>query len=224
MRVLVIENQQKISRLLKEGLVQHGFTVDVCNDYDSGLASALYTTYDIIILDRRLDNGHDGIGICKSIRQHKMTTPILMLTAKDQLSEKTEGLYAGADDYLTKPFAFEELVARCHALIRRGSAQTDDTLRAGDLEMDVEARTVCRAGVELVLSSKEYAILEYLLRNKGRVCSKRQIIDNIWEQDSDVMASTVEVFIVYLRRKIDKPFRSPLIKTVHGFGYKIEAS
>lgn len=224
MRALIIEDQRKISRLLREGMSQHGFTVDICEDHAAGLAHAQAYTYDIIILDRMLPGGWDGIDICRSLRRSQVTTPIIFLTAKDQLDDKVAGLDSGADDYLIKPFSFEELIARCRALIRRGATATSDILCADDLEMNVAARTVYRAGQPITLSSKEYSILEYLLRNQGRVLSKQQIIANIWDQDSDVLASTVEVFIVYLRKKIDQPFGKQLIKTVRGFGYTIGES
>lgn len=221
MRVLVIEDERKLARLLREGLSRHGFAVDTCGDYNDGLASVLATDYDLLLLDRLLPGNKDGMELCRELRKAGVRTPVLMLTAKDQVQERIEGLNSGADDYLTKPFAFSELLARCQALLRRGRATTGTVLLAGDLQMDTTRRTVQRAGQPITLTAKEYAILEYLLRSKGMVVSKQQIIDHAWDFDAEVLPSTVEVFMVYLRSKVDRPFATPLIKTVRGFGYTI---
>ncbi len=222
MRILVIEDEYKLARLLREGLTGHGYAADICHDYESGLANALTIDYDLILLDRMLPNKKDGMDLCQELRAANIHTPVLMLTAKDQVHERIEGLNSGADDYLIKPFALSELLARCQALLRRSTSTTGTLLEAGDLRMDTACRTVERNGQSLRLTAKEYAILEYLLRSKGRVVSKQQIIDHVWDFDADVLPSTVEVFMVYLRNKVDRPFASPLITTSRGFGYSIK--
>lgn len=222
MRILVIEDEHKLARLLREGLTGNGYVVDICHDYDSGLANARAIDYDLILLDRMLPDKKDGIDLCRALRSENRHMPVLMLTAKDQVNERIDGLNSGADDYLVKPFALSELLARCQALLRRTAASADATLRAGDLSMDTVRRSVERSGQAINLTAKEYAILEYLLRSKGRVVSKQQIIDHAWDFDADVLASTVEVFMVYVRNKVDRPFSQPLITTVRGFGYKID--
>lgn len=222
MKVLIIEDEHKIANVIKEGLVEEAFAVDVCYDGETGLATAQYGDYDIVILDRMLPGGIDGIKICESLRAACNHTPILMLTAKDQVRDRVAGLNSGADDYLIKPFSFEELLARMRALLRRPHDTIGEVLVAGDLSLDITTKEARRAGTLIQLSGKEYAILEYLLRNKNKVLSKSLIINHVWDFDADILPSTVEVFIVYLRAKIDKPFSSsPLIKTVRGFGYKI---
>ncbi len=223
MRVLVVEDEQKLARLLREGLSHCGYAVDIASDYHTALATASSTDYDLILLDRLLPGNNDGLNVCRELRAANIHTPILILTAKDQIQERIDGLNSGADDYLTKPFALSELLARCGALLRRSSAKTSGVvLRAGNLEMDTAARTVRVDGLMLALTAKEYSILEYLLRNKGVIISKQQIIDHVWDFDADVLPATVEVFIVYLRNKIDRPFGTRLIRTVRGFGYTID--
>jgi DNA-binding response OmpR family regulator len=225
MKVLIIEDEHKIANVIKEGLTEESFAVDVCYDGETGLYSARYEDYDLIILDRMLPGGIDGIEICKSLRSDNNHTPILMLTAKDQVSDRVLGLNSGADDYLVKPFSFEELLARTRALLRRPHDDIGGVLVADDLSLDTVTKEVRRTGKLIKLSTKEYAILEYLLRNKNKVLSKNVIMNHIWDFDSDILPSTVEVFIVYLRAKIDKPFQGPpLIQTVRGFGYKISDS
>lgn len=222
MRVLVIEDEHKIANVIKEGLAEESFAVDVCYDGASGLSTARYETYDLIILDRMLPGTMDGIEICTLLRAEGNHTPILMLTAKDQVHDRVAGLNSGADDYLVKPFSFEELLARMRALLRRPHEAKGTVLTANDLSLNTTTKEVRRAGQLIQLSAKEYAILEFLLRNKEKVLSKNIIINHVWDFDADILPSTVEVFIVYLRAKIDKPFKGRmLIQTVRGFGYKI---
>lgn len=222
MKVLVIEDEPKIAQALKKGLEQERFSVELALDGEDGLAAAEVDDYDLIILDRMLP-GVDGMEICRQLREQGKHVPILMLTAKDQVRDRVEGLNAGADDYLVKPFAFDELLARMRALLRRPAATHDAILRVGDLEMDPVAYKVTRAGKDIHLSQKEFALLEYLMRHPGQVFSKDKLIDHVWEYDTDVLPNNVEVFIGYLRRKIDTPFEAPaLIHTHRGFGYSIE--
>lgn len=222
MKVLVVEDEHNIARLIKEGLVDESFAVDVCYDGESGLSAARYGEYDVIILDRMLSDGIDGVEICKTLRAENIHTPIIMLTAKDQVQDRIAGLNSGADDYLIKPFSFGELLARIQAILRRPHDVLSEILTAADITLNTATKEVHRAGTLIRLSTKEFAILEYLLRNKNKVVSKNVLINHIWDFDADILPSTVEVFIVYLRAKIDKPFKDPaLIQTVRGFGYKI---
>lgn len=222
MKILVIEDEHKIANSIKKGLEQENFAVDVTYNGTVGFDLASSETYDVIILDRLLP-GIDGIEICKKLRQNNIHVPILILTAKGQVSDKVEGLNAGADDYLTKPFAFEELLARIRALSRRPKLSTSAVLKARDLKMDTLNFDVERDGKKIHLSSKEFSLLDYLIRHKGKIITKEQIINHVWDYDSNILPNTVEAYIKLLRSKIDKPFRSkPLIYTVRGFGYKIE--
>ena len=220
MRVLVVEDTVRIADTIKVGLVQEGYAVDVEYDGENGLLAGLNEPYDIIILDVMLP-GLDGISVCRQLREGNITIPILMLTAKAQDRDVVEGLNVGADDYLAKPFSFDVLLARMRALLRRPVGSMTDELSVGDLTMSVSSRTVSRGTTPIDLSRKEFAILEYLLRNKGRVCSKSDIISHVWDFDADILPNTLEVFITYLRAKVDKPFDAPLIHTVRGFGYSI---
>jgi two-component system, OmpR family, response regulator len=222
MRILIIEDEHKIAGALRRGLEQESFAVDVAYDADEGLASALTGEHDLIILDRMLPGLIEGVDICREVRANKLHMPILMLTAKDAINDRVEGLNAGADDYLVKPFAFEELLARIRALLRRPSDEIGTVLRVADLELDTITYRVSRADRPIRLSSREYALLEYLMRHPDRVLSKDTIISHLWDYDADVLPNTVEVYIGYLRGKVDKPFDGPaLIHTARGFGYKI---
>lgn len=223
MRILVVEDDHKIANAIKKGLAQESFAVDLSYDGKDGLGQASTIEYDVIILDRMLPET-DGLEICKTLRKQKVNTPILMLTAKDKISDRVEGLNGGADDYLIKPFAFEELLARVRALIRRPTKAQDDVLKAGDLELNTVSFEVKRTGKEIRLSTKEFALLEYLMRNKARILTKDNIISHVWDYDADILPNTVEVFIGSLRSKIDKPFgkKNLLIQTIRGFGYKLD--
>lgn len=221
MRVLVIEDEAKIAGAIKRGLEQESYAVDVAYDAEEGLSTALMGEHDVIILDRMLPGMIEGVDICKEVRAHHLHVPILMLTAKDTIDDRVTGLNAGADDYLVKPFAFEELVARVRALLRRPEETNASVLKMDDLELDTNSYIVRRAGQVIELSSKEYALLEYLMRNPNRVLSKNNIISHVWDYDADILPNNVEVYIGYLRNKVDKPFKGPnLIHTARGFGYK----
>ncbi|HVC36541.1 MAG TPA: response regulator transcription factor [Candidatus Dormibacteraeota bacterium] len=226
MRILVVEDEHRIAQALKEGLEQESYAVDVSYDGEDGYNSALQAEhdYDLIILDIMLPE-MDGLEVCAQLRAAGKQMPILMLTAKDQDREVVLGLNTGADDYLLKPFSFEVLLARVRALMRRPPQSLGEKFAVGDLILDTNLHTVVRAGKTIKLSSKEYALLEYLMRNKDKVLSKNNIISHVWDFDSDILPNTVEAFIAYLRIKIDKPFLGPqLIHTVRGFGYKVGIS
>lgn len=222
MRVLVVEDEHRIAQAICKGLEQEMYAVDVVYDGQEGLDMASTEEYDLIILDRMLPH-LDGLEIAHALRKQQIHTPILMLTAKSQVSDRVEGLDAGADDYLVKPFAFEELLARLRALKRRPPQNIDDTLTAGDLTLNTRTYSVERGGTPVKLSHKEFALLEYLLRNKGKTLSKDQIIQHVWNYDADILPNTLEAFIKQLRNKIDRTFptNAQLIHTVRGFGYKL---
>lgn len=221
MKVLLVEDEHKIANAVKQGLVQERFVVEVCYDGPTGLAAALGDSYDAIVLDRMLPGGMDGLDICRKIRDQGIDTPILLLTAKGQVSDRVNGLNGGADDYMVKPFSFEELLARIRALLRRPHDTVSNVLTVDDLSLDVVSYEVKRADTPLHLSQTEFALLEYLMRNQGRILSKTNIISHVWDFDADVLPNTVEAYIAYLRSKVDKPFDRPLIQTVRGFGYKL---
>jgi DNA-binding response OmpR family regulator len=222
MRVLVIEDEHKIAGAIKRGLEQENYAVDVEYDSDGGLGAALSQPYDLALIDRMLPGSVDGLDICRQMRSKNIHTPVLILTAKDQIRDRVEGLDAGADDYLVKPFSFEELLARIRALLRRPPDSLGMVLKVADLELDTSNYEVRRKGKPVRLSSKEFALLEYMMRNPDRVLSKETIISHVWDFDADILPNTVEVYIGYLRNKLDKPFKGPaLIHTLRGFGYKI---
>lgn len=216
MRILVVEDEHKIANSIKKGLEQEGYAVDVAYDGSDGYDLAIGEEYDIIILDLMLP-GIDGMTICKNLRNEGNHTPILILTAKGQLEDKVKGLNSGADDYLVKPFAFDELLARIRALSRRPRESHGEKLFAGNLELNPSSHEVKKEGKDIALSKKEFALLEYLMRNKGKIVTKDQIISHVWNYEADILPNTVEVFIKYLRSKIGKD----TIKTVRCFGYKI---
>lgn len=222
MRILVIEDEHKIANAIKEGLMQESFAVDVLYDGAEGLNAARYEEYDLVILDRMLPGGTDGLQICQTLRSEGKHMPILMLTAKDQVRDRVQGLNAGADDYMIKPFSFEELLARVRALLRRPHESIGEVLMVDTLTLDTTLHEVRRGDQLIMLSGKEYALLEYLMRNKNKVLSKTNIMNHVWDFDADILPNTIEVFMAYLRAKVDKPFPgNPLIQTVRGFGYKI---
>lgn len=225
MRVLVVEDEHKIASAIKRGLEQETYAVDVAYDSDEGLSSALTDEYDVIVMDRMLPGLLDGADITKEVRANGVRTPIIMLTAKDKIGDRVEGLNAGADDYLIKPFAFEELLARIRALLRRPQDHVGNVLQIDDLSLDTNTYEVKRANRKVQLSQREYALLEYLMRNQNRILSKTNIISHVWDYDADILPNTLEVYIGYLRGKIERPFRGPeLIHTVRGFGYKLAVS
>lgn len=226
MKLLIVEDERKIARALKLGFEQERMTAEVYEDGPSGQAAALADEYDCIILDRMLPGGFDGLEICAKLRENGVKTPILLLTAKGQIKDRVAGLNAGADDYLVKPFSFEELLARVRALMRRPGLTTSPVLTVGNLSLDPVAKRVSREKQSIDLSATEYALLEYLMRNVDRVLSKSTIINHVWDFDADVLPNTVEAYIGYLRTKIDRAFpgQKPLIHTVRGFGYKLGES
>lgn len=219
----MVEDEHKIARAVGRALEQENYAVDIAYDGDEGYAMATTEPYDLAIIDRMIPGEYDGLAIVKEMREAKIHTPVLILTALGSTADKTKGLDTGADDYLVKPFALEELLARVRALLRRPAEQIGTVLSAADLTLDTTTFTVTRAGKTISLTSKEFALLEYLLRNQGRPSSKETIVAHVWDYDADILLNTVEVYIKYLRAKIDEPFDTPLIKTVRGFGYKIEA-
>lgn len=222
MRILVVEDEHKIARALKKALEQEHYAVDVSFNGDDGYAMATTEPYDLMIIDRMLPGEYDGLAIVKALREKSIKTPVLLLTALGRIEDKTEGLDNGADDYLVKPFALEELLARSRALLRRPLEQHSTILDADDLSLDTTKRKVKRGDKEIKLTGKEFGLLEFLLRNKNRPLSKNTIMQHVWDYDADILPNTIEVYIKYLRAKIDKPFGKGLIKTVRGFGYKIE--
>lgn len=221
MRILVVEDEHIIATSIKQGLEQESYAVDVAFDGEEGLHLASSEEYDLILLDRLLP-GIDGVEVVKKLREQKNHTPILMLTAKGQVIDKVEGLDSGADDYLIKPFAFEELLARMRALIRRPKEGNGTVLKFADLSLNTITYEVKRSGRKIQLSSKEFALLEFLLRHPNQIISKQKIMSHVWNYDADILPNTVEVYIRFLRGKVDRPFKEPpLIHTVRGFGYKI---
>lgn len=223
MRILVVEDEQKIAGAVKRGLELKGYAVDTVFDGDNGLSYALDPDYDLVILDRMLPGSIDGVGICVAMRDQKISTPILMLTARGTIGDRVEGLNNGADDYLVKPFSFDELTARVRALLRRPKEQLGATMEIGDLTMDSISYEVKRGETDIKLSHKEFALLEYLMHHTGQVITKDMIISHVWNEDADILPNTIEVYIGYLRNKIDRPFnnRPPLLHTIRGFGYKL---
>ncbi len=224
MRILVVEDEHRIGTSIKKGLEMEKYAVDLAFDGRDGFDLASTEEYDCMILDLMLP-GMDGITICKKLRDLEIHTPILILTAKSQTEDKINGLDSGADDYLTKPFSFEELLARIRALVRRPSSGHNPILKVGDLEMDTISFSVKRGNTPINLSSKEYSLLEYLMRQSGKIISKDQITGHVWDYDDDILPNTIEVYIRKLRQKIEAPFKDkkPLLITVRGFGYKIES-
>ena len=220
MRILIIEDEHRLSKVVKKGLVEEGFAVDQAFDGEEGLYLAESESYDLIILDLMLPK-IDGIEVCRQLRKKKIRTPILMLTAKTTTEDKVVGLDSGADDYLTKPFAFTELKARIQALLRRSHHQVDPVCKIADLEVDPIKHTVKRAGKNIFLTPKEFAILEYLARHKHQVVTRTQITEHVWDYNFDALSNVVDVFITTLRRKINTGFKNKLIHTIHGVGYKM---
>jgi len=222
MRVLVVEDDRKMTRILRQGMQEEGWAVDTVGDGEAALTEATVNPYDCILLDVNLP-GTDGFGVCRALRDRDVWAPILMLTARDAVVDRVAGLNAGADDYLTKPFAFDELLARVRALTRRRAAERPARLQEGDLVLDPATHEVTRAGTPLDLTTKEYALLEYLLQHAGEVVSRTRILEHVWDVNYTGLSNVVDVYIGYLRAKVDKPFGSPLIHTVRGRGYVLRA-
>ena len=222
MRILIVEDERKIARALGRALKNEKYAVDISHDGTDAYAMAGMIDYDLLILDRMIPGDYDGLSLTKKLREEGKRVPILLLTALGEIQDKTEGLDSGADDYLTKPFALDELLARVRALLRRPQTQAETILKIADLSLDLNAHEVLRNNQKIELTNKEFSLLEYLVRNAGRPVSKEQIITHVWDYDADILPNNIEVYISYLREKVDKPFERKLIKTVRGIGYKID--
>ncbi|MDK2931892.1 MAG: hypothetical protein PWR07_2023 [Bacillota bacterium] len=216
----MVEDEDKIAAFIKKGLEEEGYAVDVVGDGESALDYASSVDYDVIILDIMLPR-RDGISVCQKLRERGCNAPILMLTARDAVDDRVRGLDAGADDYLVKPFAFRELVARIRALLRRSRDVISSQLQVGDLVLDTRTRVAQRGGRKIELTAREYALLEFLMRNKNQVLTRTQIAEHVWDYDFFSESNIVDVYIRYLRVKVDADFEPKLIQTVRGVGYKI---
>jgi len=225
MRILVVEDEIKIASSIKKGLELSGYAADMVHDSEDAITYGLDPDYDLIIMDRMLPGGMDGTEVIRELREKNVHIPILMLTAKGSIDDKVVGLNIGADDYLVKPFSFDELLARIKALLRRPHKQLGSVLKIGNLELNPTKYEVRRDGQNISLAAKEFSLLEYLMRNPDQILTKDMIITHVWDGDSDILPNTVEVYIGYLRNKIDKPFKGQedIIKTVRGFGYKLSS-
>lgn len=221
MRILIIEDEVKITSFVKRRLKEEKFVVDVALNGEEGLYFAKEIPYDLILLDIMLPD-KDGIAICKELRGNKINTPVLMLTARNAVHDRIAGLNVGADDYLSKPFALDELVARVHALLRRERTQKSTRLRVADLEMDILAREVRRGSKKIPLTAKEYMLLEYFMLHANQVVTRTMISDHVWDENHDYFTNVIDVYINYLRNKVDKDFKRKLIHTVRGIGYVIK--
>ena len=222
MRILIVEDERKIARALGRALKNEKYAVDISHDGTDAYAMAEMIDYDLLILDRMIPGDYDGLSLTKKLREEGKNVPILLLTALGATQDKTEGLDGGADDYLTKPFALDELLARVRALLRRPQTSVETVLRVADLSLDLNTHEVLRNNQKIELTNKEFSLLEYLVRNAGRPVSKEQIIAHVWDYDADILPNNIEVYISYLREKVDKQFKDKLIKTVRGLGYKID--
>jgi two-component system, OmpR family, copper resistance phosphate regulon response regulator CusR len=221
MKILIVEDERKVANFVKKGLQEEGYAVDLASNGEDGLKMALDTSYDLIILDIYLPK-LDGLSALRKIRDEKVTTPVLLLTVRATIEDKVLGLDSGADDYLTKPFAFEELLARVRALLRRRSEIGTNVLRYEDLALDLVSHTAMRADKKIELSVKEFALLEYFMRNPGRVLTRTMIINHVWNYDFDNESNVIDVYVNYLRKKIDFQDRKKLIHTVRGAGYVLK--
>ncbi len=222
MRVLIAEDEKKIAEFIKRGLKEEGYAADLAPTGPDALRLAEENPYDLLLLDVMLP-GLDGLAVCASLRASGFAAPILMLTAKDRVEDKVKGLDSGANDYLTKPFAFEELLARIRALLRSKPAEASTVLKAGGLELDLLAHKASLAGKELDLSAKEFSLLEYLVRNKGKIVTRTMIAEHVWDINFDTGTNVIDVYINYLRRKLEKKPSNKIIQTVRGKGYILKA-
>jgi heavy metal response regulator len=221
-RILLVEDDRKVASFIRKGLVEEGHAVDVASEGETGLAMGLDRLHDIIILDVMLP-GKPGFQVVRELRQAKVATPVLLLTARDGVEDKVQGLDAGADDYLTKPFAFAELLARVRALLRRGTAAQAPLLQVTDLTLDPAKRTVKRGGEVISLTNREFALLEYFMRNPGRVLTRTMIAEHVWDYSFDSDTNVIDVYVNYLRKKIDTGREQKLLHTVRGVGYVLKA-
>jgi heavy metal response regulator len=221
MRLLVVEDEKKLAGFIRKGLEEEGYAVDVAPDGETGLDMALDGVHDLILLDIQLPR-KDGLAVLRDLRRMKVATPVLLLTVRATIEDKVLGLDSGADDYLAKPFAFEELVARVRALLRRRSGVREPVLRAGDLTLDPARRTVYRGDDRIELTAREFSLLDYFMRNPGRVLTRTMITEHVWDYNFDPMTNVVDVYVNYLRRKIDLEGKPKLIHTVRGAGYVLK--
>jgi heavy metal response regulator len=222
MRLLVVEDEKKVASFIKKGLEEEGYAVDVAYDGKVGLAMALDGVHDVIILDMNLP-GMDGLSVLKNLRKQKVTAPVLLLTVRATIEDKVIGLDSGADDYLTKPFAFQEFVARVRALIRRRAEAEPAVLQVADLRLDPAQRVVFRSDEKIDLTPKEFSLLGYFMRNPGRVLTRTMIAEHVWDYDFDTATNVIDVYVNYLRKKIDADREQSLIQTVRGVGYMLRA-
>jgi len=222
MRILLVEDEIKMARAVRRGLEQEGYGVDVVADGDEALFRATEQDYDAIVLDVMLP-GRDGFEVCRTLREGGRWAPVLMLTARDAVEDRIRGLDVGADDYLVKPFAFGELLARLRALIRRGPQERPTVLEVDDVTLDPAAHRVTRSERDVDLSSREFALLEYLMRHPGEVVTRGRILEHVWDYNYDGLSNVVDVYVGYLRKKLERPFGRPFIRTVRGVGYAVGA-
>jgi heavy metal response regulator len=222
MRILVVEDEKKVASFIKKGLEEEGYAIDVAADGEDGLAMALMRVHDLVILDIRLPK-LDGLRVLQALRRDGVTAPVLLLTVRATIEDKVLGLDAGADDYLTKPFAFQELVARVRALLRRRAEAEPTVLRIGDLTLDPARRTVTRGGEKIDLTPREFALLDYFMRNPGRVLTRTMIAEHVWDYSFDTSTNVIDVYVNYLRRKIDAGREPKLLRTARGVGYVLQA-
>lgn len=223
MRLLVVEDDAKMVRALQRGLQREGYAVDLAHTGDEALSAATEHEYDAVVLDVMLP-GVDGFSVCEALRRNERWVPVLMLTARDQVGDRIRGLDAGADDYLVKPFDFGELLARLRALIRRGPAERAPVLEVGDLRVDPATHGVSRAGREVELTAREFAVLHFLATHAGEVVSRTQLLEHVWDEGSENSTNVVDVYVGYLRQKLERPFGRPLIRTVRGVGFVLESA
>ena len=223
MRVLVVEDEKKTASFIRKALQAEGFAVDVCHNGDDGLAAARTIPFDAMVLDIMLP-GRDGLSLLRQLRERQNTTPVLLLSARGEVNERVEGLNAGADDYLPKPFVIAELVARVRALGRRGGESKSPVLRLADLTLDTVTHEARRGGVTIELTAREYRLLEFLMRSPGRICGRMAILEKVWDYDFDPGSNLVDVNIMRLREKIDAEFEPKLLHTVRGIGYVMKES
>ena len=222
MRVLVLEDETKVGCFIQRALEEESYAVDLCEDGAKGLEMALATDYDLLVVDVMLP-GMSGLVVLKNIRRERIQTPVLILSAQSQIDQRVKGLDAGADDYLTKPFAIDELLARVRALLRRGATESPGVLQVDDLMLNPATREVTRGGQRIELTLKEYALLEYLMRHAGRVLTRPMISEHVWNQDFDTFTNVIDVYVNYLRNKIDRGRTKKLIHTIRGSGYMLKA-
>lgn len=221
MRLLVVEDEKKVSSFIKKGLEEEGYAVDLAFDGKIGLQMAMDRVHDLVILDINLP-GMNGLSVLQELRKEKVQIPVLLLTVRANIEDKVLGLDSGADDYLTKPFAFDELLARIRALLRRQTGANRSVLQFADLTLDIASRTAFRGGRKIDLTAKEYAFLDYFMRNPGRILTRTQIAEHVWDYDFDSATNVIDVFVNYLRRKIDTDGSRKLIHTVRGVGYVLK--